>query len=124
MVWAHIFFCMLSYTVQWERERKPAPPLPGRRQMQSLNEPAPLPKRISEITLKKEQNKRSAEGQHPVQSFQSLMENLATLSEVTCCPRVEGAESFRKYPIATNIQSRAYQLLGLPLPDCSHKTVH
>lgn len=127
MVRAHIFLCMLAYTVQWEMERKLAPLLfreEDKCRAESKRTSPVAKAQRSGITLKKEQTKRSTDGQHPVQSFQSLLENLATLSEVTCRPRVEGADSFRKYPIATNLQSRAYQLLGLPLPKCSHKTAH
>lgn len=119
MVRAHIFLCMLAYHVQREMEQKLAPLL-----FREEDIPAAESKRTSPVAkaqrsdaaLKKEAGKRTSDGQHPVQSFRSLLASLATLCEVTCRPRVDGAGSFKKFPLATSLQARAFELLNLKTP--------
>lgn len=119
MVRAHIFLCMLAYHVQREMEQKLAPLL-----FREEDIPAAESKRASPVAkaqrsdaaLKKEAGKPTSDGQHPVQSFRSLLASLATLCEVTCRPRVDGAGSFKKFPLATSLQARAFEFLNLKTP--------
>jgi transposase len=118
MVKAHIFLCMLAYYVQWEMEHQLAPLLFREEDpaaAEALRESPVAPAQRSESAEKKEKSKRTADGVHPVQSFRSLLENLATLTRATCRPKVEGAGSFIKYPQATALQQEAYRLLDLNL---------
>lgn len=114
---AHVFMCMLAYYVEWhlrsalsellfdDHEREAAEAT-----RPSIVSPAPR----SEAAQRKEQSRRTAEGL-PVQSFQCLLKDLATL----CKHRVRWASSaeveFERVTLPTALQRRVFELLGLSL---------
>lgn len=119
MVKSHIFLCMLAYYVQWEMEHRLAPLLFREEEPKAaanLRASPVAPAQRSESARKKEQSKTTANGAYPVQSFRSLLENLATLCRATCRPKVQGAGSFTKYTQATTFQQEAFRLLDLTPP--------
>lgn len=119
MVKAHIFLCMLAYYVQWEMERQLAPLLfreEDRVTAESLRTSPVAPAQRSTATIAKERSKRTGDGLHTVQSFQTLLENLGTLTRVSCRPRIDGAGSFIKYPLPSALHKETFSLLGLKLP--------
>ncbi|MEO6924889.1 MAG: IS1634 family transposase, partial [Bryocella sp.] len=116
MVRAHIFLCMLAYYVQWEMEKQLAPLLFREEDpaaAEALRESPVAPAKRSEKAKKKDQTKKTADGIHPVQSFRSLLENLATLTRATCRPKIKGAATFIKHAQPTILLQEAFRLLGL-----------
>lgn len=119
MVKAHIFLCMLAYYVQWEMEQKLAPLLFREEDptaAESLRASPVTPAQRTPATKQKEQNKKTEDGAHPVQSFRSLLENLSTQARAIFRPKIEGAGTFIKYPQATPLHQKVFTLLGLKLP--------
>jgi transposase len=112
---AHVFLCMLAYYVEWhmrgalsellfeDHEREAAE---GARK--SIVAPAPR----SDAAKRKEQECRTPEG-FPVQSFQCLLRDLATL----CKHRVRWSSrpemEFERLTIPTALQRHVFELLGL-----------
>lgn len=114
---AHVFLCMLAYYVEWhmrgalsellfddhQREKAEAT-------RESIVSPAPR----SEAAKRKEQERRTEDG-FPVQSFQCLLKDLATL----CKNRVRWSSSseveFEQLTLPTTLQRRVFELLGLPV---------
>ncbi len=114
---AHVFLCMLAYYVEWhlrgalsellfdDHEREAAEAT-----RESIVSPAPR----SEAAKRKEQERRTADG-FPVQSFQCLLKDLATM----CKNRVRWSSSsdveFERVTLPTALQRRVFELLGLGL---------
>ena len=112
---AHVFLCMLAYYVEWhlrgalaellfdDHEREAAEATRA-----SVVTPAPR----SEAAKRKEQQRRTADG-FPVQSFQCLLKDLATLCKNRArwdsSPEVE----FDRVTLPTDLQRRVFELLGL-----------
>ena len=67
---------------------------------------------LSEKARKKKSSKETEEGLQ-VQSFETLMEVLSTHSMCVIQPKIKGASSFEKYTEPTELQMKAYQLLGV-----------
>lgn len=114
---AHVFLCMLAYYVEWhlrralkeilfdDHEREAA-----EASRKSIVSPAPR----SEAAQSKEQERRTADG-YPVQSFQCLLKDLATL----CKNRVRWESApevvFERWTLPTPLQRRVFDLLGLSI---------
>jgi transposase len=114
---SHVFLCMLAYYVEWhlrgllsellfdDHEREMAEAT-----RKSIVAPAPR----SEAAKRKEQKRRTADG-FPVQSFQCLLKDLATL----CKNRVRWSSSsdveFERVTLPTELQRQVFELLGLGL---------
>jgi hypothetical protein len=107
---AHIFLCMLAYSVRWQLERAWAPLLFRDEQPPPREDPV-APARRSEQALAKAHTQRLADGS-PVHSFRSLLRELATLTRNTV--RLAGSpHTFEKLATPTPLQQRALDLLGL-----------
>jgi len=114
---SHVFLCMLAYYVEWhlrgalsellfdDHEREAAEAT-----RKSIVSPAPR----SEAAKRKEQDRRTPDG-FPVQSFQCLLKDLATL----CRNRVRWTSSseveFERVTMPTELQRQVFKLLGLGL---------
>jgi transposase len=114
---SHVFLCMLAYYVEWhlrgllsellfdDHERETAEAT-----RKSIVSPAPR----SEAAQRKEQQRQTADG-FPVQSFQCLLKDLATL----CKNRVRWSSSsdveFERVTLPTDLQRRVFELLELGL---------
>ena len=113
---SHVFLCMLAYYVEWhlrgalsellfdDHDRKAAEATRA-----SIVAKAPR----SDAAKQKEQQRRTSEGL-PVQSFQCLLKDLATL----CKNRVQWTRSaleFERTTLPTKLQRRVFGLLGLSL---------
>jgi transposase len=112
---AHVFLCMLAYYVEWhmrgvlaellfdDHEREAA-----EKNRASIVGPAPR----SAAAVQKERQRVTADG-FPVQSFQCLLKDLATL----CKNRVRWDSSpeleFTRVTLPTELQTRVYELLGV-----------
>jgi transposase len=110
---AHVLLCMLAYYVEWHIRRLLAPLL------FDDEEPTPKPSPVapavrSTAALQKAHSKRSTD-QLPVQSFQSLLADLATIVKNRVQPRNAAAAAFDIITTPTPLQQRALQLLNVRL---------
>ena len=60
----------------------------------------------------KENTKRTEDG-FPVHSFQTLLEDLATIVKDRCLPKIPGSPTFDKTTRPTPLQKKAFKLLRL-----------
>ena len=112
---AHIFLCMLAYYVEWHLRSVWAPllfedeELPEQRQQRH----PVLPARISESAQAKKLTHQTADGL-PVQSFATLLSDLASRARVTYTLKSEkSGPTFQQVPPPTPLQARAHELLNL-----------
>jgi transposase len=112
---AHIFLCMLAYYVEWHMRRALAPLLfddEELRQDRARRDPV-APAESSASAHAKRISRLTADGL-PVQSFNTLLRNLATRCRNTCrIPSDPSGATFQQLTEATPLQVRALQLLGL-----------
>ncbi len=112
---AHVFLCMLAYYVEWHMRRALAPmlfddddPAAGEALRRSVVAPAQRSPRAKAKAL----TKRTAEGT-PVHSFQTLLADLATLTQNRVQPKAPGTPAFEMLATPTPLQQRAFELLGV-----------
>jgi hypothetical protein len=111
---AHIFLCMLAYYVEWHMRHALAPilfedeDLPVAR---TRRDPV-LPATCSAAAREKKMTHVTSEGL-PVQSFQSLLADLATRCRNTVRLKRDASVTFSQVPPPMPLQRRAYELLGL-----------
>jgi len=107
---AHVFLCMLAYYVEWHMREALAPILfddDDREGAQQLRLSVVAPAQRSLKAQSKAQDKHTEDGL-PVHSFQTLLQDLATLTK----NRVRLAEqSFDMIATPTAVQQRAFELL-------------
>jgi len=112
---AHIFLCLLAYYVEWHLRRAWAPLLfedEERAAERERRDPI-LPAKPSKSAQQKKSSRQTAEGL-PVQSFQTLMAELASRARVTYGVQWEESNlTFQQVPEPTPLQARAYQLVDL-----------
>jgi len=110
---AHVFLCMLAYYVEWHMRQRLAPILfddddKGNRQEQSPVTPA----KPSGRAQHKAASKHCGDDGQPVHSFQTLLDDLATITRNT----VEiNSQRFDKITIPTVLQQKAMKLLKVKL---------
>ena len=112
---AHVFLCMLAYYVEWHLRRALAELLfddQDRAAAEATRPSIVAPAPRSETAQRKERERRTADG-YPVQSFQCLLQDLATL----CKNRVRWSShadvEFERVTLPTALQRRVFELLGL-----------
>lgn len=114
---AHIFLCMLAYYVEWHMRQALAPLIFDEDALeQALTERhSPVaPALRSESALHKVKRKKTVDDL-PVQSFQSILSDLATVVKNRCQPRLKTASAFDKVTKPTPLQQKAFELLGVHL---------
>jgi hypothetical protein len=119
---AHVFLCMLAYYVEWHMRRALAPILfddEDKELAQSLRPSVVAPAVRAPRAQHKASSKRT-ESDAPVHSFRTLLKDLATLTRNRIHPRTAGSQTttsaeFETLTIATPLQHRAFDLLGVPL---------
>jgi hypothetical protein len=112
---AHIFLCLLAYYVEWHLRRVWAPLLFEDEELpqdRKRRDPV-LPARGSASAEAKKLTHQTAEGL-PVQSFSTLLSNLASRARVTYSLKTEkSGPTFQQVPPPTPLQAKAYELLNL-----------
>jgi hypothetical protein len=108
---------MLAYYLEWHLRAALAPLLfddhdPAGAQTQRRSPVAPAQR--SEAAQKKAHRKRTEEGL-PVHSFQTLLADLATVCINHIEPTLKNLRSFAILTRPTEVQQRAFDLLGLKL---------
>jgi len=110
---AHVFICMLAYYVEWHMRQALAPILfddDDKETAERMRESIVAPAERSPRALAKASEKRT-EDDFPVHSFQTLLEDLTTLTKNTVQAKVEAAPTFVQYSNPTRVQQRAFDLL-------------
>ena len=112
---SHVFLCMLAYYVEWHMRQKLAPILFDDHDREaaeitrdSIVSPAPR----SDAARRKDATKRTDDG-YPVHSFQTLLEDLGTLTKNRV--RMNGSHPSQFYVLAqpTPLQKRAFELIDV-----------
>jgi transposase len=114
---AHVFLCMLAYYVEWHMRQALAPILfddDDKASAEAHRESVVQPAQRSTKALKKARTKRT-EDDLPVHSFQTLLQDLATLVLDRVQPKPPGLPAFDKLTTPTPLQQRALDLLGVTL---------
>jgi len=114
---AHVFLCMLAYYVEWhlrDRLRELLFDDDDREAAQKSRRSVVAPAKRSKSAREKDATLRTASGL-PVQSFQDLLKDLATLNRNTVRLESSGAE-FKQLTEATPLQRRVYERLSTPPP--------
>jgi transposase len=110
---AHIFLCLLAYYVEWHLRRAWAPLLfedEERREERKRRDPI-LPAESSASAEAKKRCRQTADGL-PVQSFQTLLADLASRARVTYELKSADANlTFKQAPPPTRLQARANELI-------------
>jgi transposase len=112
---AHVFLCMLAYYVEWHMRNALAPILfqdDDVETAEALRDSVVAPAKRSPRAEKKAHTKRTQEGQ-PVHSFQTLLDDLATITISTHQPKHPSIPAFEKMTIPTPLQQHALDLLGV-----------
>lgn len=111
---AHVFLCMLAYYLEWHMRRELKPLLFDDHQRAAAEATrasivAPAPR--SEAAKRKDCDNRT-DDDYPVQSFQSMIKDLATLCRNYAT--AHGAD-FSMLTTPTRLQQRAFELLGIAI---------
>lgn len=112
---AHVFLCFLAYYVEWHMRQALAPllfddddPAAAEAQRASVVQPA----RRSPRAQRKAQTKHTEDGL-PVHSFQTLLQDLATVVKNRARATLAPALTFEMITVPTPLQQRAFDLLGV-----------
>jgi transposase len=116
---AHIFLCVLAYYVEWHLRRAWSPLLfedEEREEERKRRDPI-LPAQPSASAQQKKQSHQTADDL-PVQSFKSLLAELAKRARVTYALKSEevgkkSTSTFSQVPEPTPVQARAYELIRM-----------
>ena len=114
---AHVLLCMLAHHVEWHMRERLAPLLFDDEDPAGAaagRASAVAPAQVSDSAQRKAHRKRTDDGR-PVQSFRSLLGDLATVTRNRVVPRIPGAEPFDTLTRPTELQREAFRLLGLRL---------
>ncbi len=111
---AHVFLCLLAYYVEWQMREKLSPLLFEDEEGLDNSESGSVVVPVKSETpgKRKAATKRTSEG-FPVQSFRTLLTNLATIAQNRVQPKLGGVSvSFDRLTMPTSLQQRAFDLLG------------
>ncbi len=111
---AHVLLCLLAYYVEWHLRQRLRPLLFDDEQP-NPERPSPVaPAERSAGAPAKARCKRTPDGL-PVQSFQSWLGDLATITKNRLEPKTKGLAAFEMITRPTEPQRRALDLLGVQL---------
>jgi len=114
---AHVLLCMLAYYVEWHMKRSLAPLLffdDDLAQAKAKRTSIVAPAVRSDRALKKRGRKRTEDG-FTVHSFQTLLDDLATVTLNTVRYRLDDAPTLERMTLPTPLQKRALDLLEVSL---------
>ena len=112
---AHVFLCMLAYYVVWHMRKALAPLLFDDHDKENARKgrSSPVaPVKVSAAAKAKAASRKTADG-HPVHSFRTLLQDLATLTRNTV--RLGDAPPAAMLASSTPIQQEVFDKLGVPL---------
>jgi transposase len=114
---SHVFLCRLAYYVEWQMRERLAPLLFEEEDWLEPVEPNSVivPNKSQTPAKRKASTKRTSEN-FPVQSFRTLLTNLATITKNRVQPKLGGVSvSFDKLTIPSSLQQKAFDLLEVSL---------
>lgn len=115
----HIFLCMLAYHVEWHMRQALKPLLFDEDDPEAARAARPdpvAPKQPSPSAKAKAKTKTTPDGL-PVHSFQTLLDDLATLTRNTIVPDIPGAPGWQQDTEPTALQAKILDLLAThPMP--------
>jgi transposase len=114
---SHVFLCLLAYYVEWHMRRALAPVLfddDDRADAHAQRRSIVAPAQRSARAQRKATTKRTDAGD-PVHSFQTLLQDLATIAKNRIQPKDSSAPAFDVITRPTPFQQRALDLLGVSL---------
>ncbi|MBI4801591.1 MAG: IS1634 family transposase [Elusimicrobia bacterium] len=114
---AHIFLCMLAYYIEWHMRKALAPLLfddKDKEYARKLRTSVVAPAVRSPMAEEKARTRRTPQG-YPVHSFQTLLQDLATIAKNRANPCGAGKAEFFMLTKPTPLQKRAFELLNIPL---------
>jgi len=112
---AHVFLCMLAYYLIWSMRKALAPLLfdDHDRESASKGRSSPVaPAKVSAAAKAKAASRKTADG-HPVHSFRTLLQDLATLTRNTV--RLGDAPSTAMLATPTPLQQEVFDKLDIPM---------
>jgi len=112
---AHVFLCMLAYYLIWSMRKALAPLLfdDHDRESASKARSSPVaPAKVSAAAKAKAASRKTADG-HPVHSFRTLLQDLATLTRNTV--RLGDAPSTAMLATPTPLQQEVFDKLDIPM---------
>ncbi len=109
---AHVFLCMLAYYVEWHMRRRLAPLLFDDQQRHHESDSPVKPAQRSRAARNKASSQRTPDGL-PVQSFRTLLDDLATLTRNRVRTRRDRNATADILATPTPLQQRAFSLLGV-----------
>lgn len=113
---AHLLVCMLAYYVEWHMRQSLAPLLfddDDKEGAAAKRRSVVQKAQRSDSALRKIATKRTPDGELPVHSLRTLLEDLATVAKNRVRPKVAGLPEFDKITQPTPLQQRAFDLLGV-----------
>ena len=112
---AHIFLCMLAYYVQYHMRQALAPILfdDTDKEIAESGRVSPVAPAEKSPSAKAKAAAKYNEDGIVVQSFQSLLKSLGSISKHTVRMKQKGASAFTKITNPTKTQEKAFQLLGI-----------
>jgi len=114
---SHVLLCMLAYYIEWHMRRALAPMLfddDDRHGARAARRSIVAPAQRSPRAQRKSTRKRTDDGA-PVHSFQTLLDDLATVAKNRVQPTGGAAPAFEVITRPTALQQRAFDLLGVAL---------
>ncbi len=114
---AHVFMCMLAYYVEWHMRQDLAPVLfddDDKEAAEQARSSIVAQAQRSASASKKAMSKRTDDGL-PVHSFQTLLDDLATICKNRVQPKISGAARFVQLTTPTRLQQKIFDLLRIPL---------
>ena len=109
---AHVLLCTLAYYVEWHMRRRLAPILFDDQRNTDDRESPVQPAQRSDDAKRKANSGRTDDGL-PVHSFQTLLDDLATLTRNRVKTPAGEAATANVLPRPTPLQERAFNLLGV-----------
>jgi hypothetical protein len=111
---AHVFLCMLSYYVEWHMRERLRKVLFDDCDRESASRSSPVAPAVRSEAAKRKDATRLTEEGHPVQSFQDLLRDLATLTRNRI--RIAGFDAeYDKLTSPTEYQRHVFDLLNVTL---------
>jgi hypothetical protein len=114
---AHILLCMLACYIEWHMRQLLAPLLfddHDKPRARAARASVVAPAQRSAAALRKAATKKTDDG-FPVQSFQTLLSDLATIAKNRIQPKDKKIPAFDMLTTPTALQQRAFDLLGVTL---------
>ena len=118
---AHVCLCMLAYHVEWHMRQRLAPMLyddADKDAAEALRSSVVAKAQRSPSAVAKQTHGTTPDGL-PVHSFQSLLNDLATLAHNTVVTALNTNHTFVLHTRPTKIQEKAFRLLGIDNPACT-----